>query len=163
MSDFEWLQIMDDGYGALKVTFCRKALNCEFRPCEKCSQTFVTVVKCFVWKKHPIGWSWFAWVNALRNLSRKSWFLSRHCFMLSITMEVEPIFWLTRRLQFCERKKHFGAPLTQATSYCLLQDTFWLRASKNAFEVGSIKFANSLSPPSIVKKVRTGSKSSPGT
>ena len=34
---------------------------------------------------------------------------------------------------------------------------------KNAFNVGSIKFANSLSPPSIVKKVRTGSKSSQGT
>ena len=34
---------------------------------------------------------------------------------------------------------------------------------KNAFNVGSVKFANSLSPPSIVKKVRTGSKSSKGT
>ena len=34
---------------------------------------------------------------------------------------------------------------------------------KNAFNVGSIKFANSLSPPSIAKKVRTGSKSSQGT
>ena len=33
---------------------------------------------------------------------------------------------------------------------------------KNAFNVGSVKFANSLSPPSIVKKVRTGSKSSQG-
>ena len=31
------------------------------------------------------------------------------------------------------------------------------------FKVGSVKFANSLSPPSIVKKVRTGSKSSEGT
>ena len=36
-------------------------------------------------------------------------------------------------------------------------------ASKNAVKVGSVKFANSLSPPSIVKKVRTGSKSSQGT
>ena len=34
---------------------------------------------------------------------------------------------------------------------------------KIAFKVGSVKFANSLSPPSIVKKVRTGSKSSQGT
>ena len=34
---------------------------------------------------------------------------------------------------------------------------------KNAFKVGSVKFANSLSPPSIVKKVRTGSKSNQGT
>ena len=34
---------------------------------------------------------------------------------------------------------------------------------QNAFKAGSVKFANSLSPPSIVKKVRTGSKSSQGT
>ena len=35
-----------------------------------------------------------------------------------------------------------------------------LRASKNAFKIGSVKFANSLSLPSIVKRVRTRSKSS---
>ena len=56
-----------------------------------------------------------------------------------------------------------GHPIAQARSYCLLPDTFWLRASKNAFKVGSVKFANSLSPPSIVKKVCPGSKSSQGT
>ena len=56
-----------------------------------------------------------------------------------------------------------GHPIAQATSYCLLPDTFRLQASKNAFKVGSVKFANSLSPPSIVKKVCTGSKSSQGT
>ena len=53
--------------------------------------------------------------------------------------------------------------LQQQKSYCLLPDTLWLRASKNAFKVGSVKFANSLSPPTIVKKVCTGSKSSQGT
>ena len=41
-----------------------------------------------------VQWSWFAWVNALCNLSCKKsllgWFLSRRCFMLCITMEVEP-------------------------------------------------------------------------
>ena len=37
------------------------------------------------------------------------------------------------------------------------------KKKKNAFNVGSVKFANSLSPPSIVKKVLTGSKSSQGT
>ena len=56
-----------------------------------------------------------------------------------------------------------GHPMARATNYCLLPDTLWLRASKNAFKVGSVKFTNSLSPPSIVKKVRTGSKSSQGT
>ena len=43
-------------------------------------------------------------------------------------------------------KKRFGA--------------FCLQASKNVFKVGSVKFANSLSPPSIVKKIRMESKSS---
>ena len=54
-----------------------------------------------------------------------------------------------------------GHPIARATSYCLMPDT--IRASKNAFKVGSVKFANSVSPPSTVKKVCTGSKSSQGT
>ena len=47
-----------------------------------------------------VQWSWFAWVNARYNLSHKKLqevrgslpgqFLSRHCFMLWITVEVEP-------------------------------------------------------------------------
>ena len=44
-----------------------------------------------------------------------------------------------------------GHPIARATSYCLLPDTFSLQVSKNAFRFGSVKFANSLSPPSIVK------------
>ena len=34
-----------------------------------------------------------------------------------------------------------GHPIAQATRYCLLPDTLWLQASKNAFKVGSVKFA----------------------
>ena len=45
----------------------------------------------------------------------------------------------------------------------LLVARHFLCASKNAFKFGSVKFANSLSPLSIVKKVRTGNKSSQGT
>ena len=37
-----------------------------------------------------------------------------------------------------------GHPKAQATSYCLFPDTFWLWASKNAFNDGSVKFTNSL-------------------
>ena len=55
----------------------------------------------------------------------------------------------------------FGHPIAWATSYCLVPDTFWLWAFKNAFNVGTVNFANSLS--SIVKKVYTGTKSSQGT
>ena len=123
--------------------------------------------------------------------SLPGWFLSRRCFTQCITMEVEPriakqykchhccscktylgkgmeggkkclcvIFWLTRRSRFRGRNAFWGHPKARATSYCLLPDTFWLRTSKNAFKVGGVKFANS--SPSIVKKVRTGSKSSQG-
>ena len=52
---------------------------------------------CICWAAQ---WRWFAWVNALCNLSRKrsrevaaslpGRFLSRRCFTLCITMEVEP-------------------------------------------------------------------------
>ena len=151
-----------------------------------------------------VQWSWFAQVNALCNLlckksqevtvSLPGWFLSRRCFTLCITMEVEPRIVKQYKWHHCcsckkllgkgdggWEKKYFrlfladqkivslvekcvlGHPTAWATSYCLLPDTFWLQASKNAFKVGSVKFANSLWPPSIVKKVRTGSKSSQGT
>ena len=72
-------------------------------------------------------------------------------------------FLADQKIENLWKKCVLGHPIARATSYCLLPDTFWLWASKNAFEVGSVKFANSLSPPSIVKKVRTGSKSSQGT
>ena len=152
-----------------------------------------------------VQWSWFARVNALCNLSRKKSrevavslpgrFLSRRCFTLCITMEVEPriekqykchhgccscksnrgkrmeggkkvflrLFLADQKIAISWKLCVWGHPIAWATSYCLLPDTFWLRASKNAFKVGSVKFANSLSLPSIVKKVRTGSKSSQGT
>ena len=63
-------------------------------------------------------------------------------------------FWPEDREFVEEKKKRLGASYRQATSYYLLPDTLWLQASKNAFKVGSVKFANSLSSPSIVKKVR---------
>ena len=72
------------------------------------------------------------------------------------------VFWLTRRSRIRRKKSVLGHPKARATSYCLFPDTLWLRTSKNAFNIGSVKFTNSLSPPSIVKKVRTGSKSSQG-
>ena len=52
-----------------------------------------------------------------------------------------------------------GHPIAPATSSCLLADTLWLWAFKNAFKVGTVNFAYSLSPASIVKKVCTGSVS----
>ena len=37
-----------------------------------------------------------------------------------------------------------GYPVSRATSYFLLPDSFQLRASKNAFKVGSVKFSHCL-------------------
>ena len=151
-----------------------------------------------------VQWSLFAQVNALCNLSRKKLrevavslpgrFLSRHCFTLCITMELEPrsakqykchhccscknyrgkgmegekkvwlrCFLANQKIASSWKKCILGHPIARATSYCLLPDTFGLRASKNVFKAGSVKFANSLSPPSIAKKVPTRSKSSQGT
>ena len=123
-----------------------------------------------------VQWSWFAQVYALCNLSCKKswevtvslpgWFLSRCCFMLCITMEVEP--WIAKQYKchhYCSCKNYWGKgmesgkkvsshllfffsdpkisiswkkcilghPVARATSYCLLPNTFWLQASKNAF------------------------------
>ena len=61
------------------------------------------------------------------------------------------------------KKKSFGASYSTSNKLLFVASTFWLRASQNVFKIGNVKFANSLSPPSIVKKVRTGSKSSQGT
>ena len=114
-------------------------------------------------------------------------FLGRRCFTLSITMEAEPRIMKQYKCHRCCSCKNYrgkgdggwkkvslhcfsadqkivsswkkcvlGHPIARATSYCLLPDTFWLQASKNVFKVGS---SNSLSPPFIVKKVCTGSKS----
>ena len=77
--------------------------------------------------------------------------VSLHCFLAD------------QKIVSSWKKCFWGHPIAQATSYCWLPDTFWLRASRNAFEVGSVKFTNSLSLPSIVKKVHTGTKSSQGT
>ena len=120
-------------------------------------------------------------------------FLSTRCFTLCITVEVEPRIAKQCKCQYCCSCKNYrgkgmeggkkvslhhfwadqeivrlwkkcvlGHPIAH-TSYYLLPDTVWLRASKNVFNIGNVKFANSPSPPSIVKKVRTGSKSSQGS
>ena len=57
--------------------------------------------KCFGASYWVVQWSWFARMNALCNFLHKKlwevtaslpgWFLSRRCFRLCITMEVEPI------------------------------------------------------------------------
>ena len=115
--------------------------------------------------------------------------LGGHCFMLCITMEVEPrimeqykcqyccicknywekvmekhlfiIFWLTRRLWVRVKNTHLAYYST--SNKLLLPDTFWQWAFKNVFQVGTVNFTNSLSLPSTVKKVCTGSNSGQGT
>ena len=117
-------------------------------------------------------------------------FLSRRCFTLCITIEVGPRIAKQYKCHHCCSCKNYrgkgmeGGKKSVFPSFfggsrfregekkkkkkkCvlghLIARAFWLRASKDAFKVGSVKFANSLSPPSVVKKVRTESKSSQGT
>ena len=102
-------------------------------------------------------------------------FLSRRCFTLCITKEVEPRtakqykghhccscknywgkgmeggikvylhhFLTDQKIASSWKKCVLGHTMAQATSYCLFPDTGWLWASKNAFKVGSVKFANSI-------------------
>ena len=57
----------------------------------------------------------------------------------------------------------FGASYSTSNKLLLVARHILTTGLKNVFKVGSVKFASSLSPPSIVEKVRTGSKSSQGT
>ena len=116
--------------------------------------------------------SWFARVNALCNLSHKK-------SQKVVAATSRPIyrgrwqrmkknmsshhFWADQKIVSSWKKCIFWHPISWATIYCLLPGTFWLWAFKNALKVGTVNFANSLSLPSIVKKVHTGSKNSQGT
>ena len=73
------------------------------------------------------------------------------------------VFWLTRRSRVRGKKMRFGAPYSTSNKLLLVARHIMTTGLKNAFKVGSVKFASSLSPPSTVKKVYTGSKSSQGT
>ena len=59
-------------------------------------------------------------------------------------------------------KMRFGASCSTGNKLLLVACRI-LITGLQIFKVGNVKFANSLSPPSIVTKVRTGSKSSQGT
>ena len=65
---------------------------------------------------------------------------------------------LTRR-----SRVRFGACYSRSNKLLCVAKHILATGLQNVFKVGSVKFANSLSPPSIVKKVPTGSKSSQWT
>ena len=56
-----------------------------------------------------------------------------------------------------------GASYSTSNKLLLVARHILTTGLQNVLKVDSVKFANSLSPPSIMKKVRTGSKSSQGT
>ena len=76
-----------------------------------------------------VQWSWFAWVNALCNLSCKKsqevaasfqgQFLSSHCFMLCITVEVEPRIAKQYKCQYCCSWKLTGERGWRVEQKCL--------------------------------------------
>jgi len=94
-----------------------------------------------------VQWSWFARVNALCNLSRKKSrevaaslpgrFLSRHCFTLCITMEVEPRIAKQYKCHHCCSCKKYQGKGMEGGKKCLCV-VFWLTRrsrvhGKNAF------------------------------
>ena len=88
------------------ATCTQAAMYCCFPRCHQCISAMALSTVVFYW---AVQWSWFARVNALWNLSRKKsqevaaslpgGFSSRSCFMLGITMEVEP---RTAKLYKCQ-------------------------------------------------------------
>ena len=71
------------------------------------------------------------------------------------------VFRLAEDRGFVE-KMRFGASYSTSNKLLLVARHILTTGLKNAFKVGSENFANSLSPPSIVKKVCTGNKSDAG-
>ena len=121
-----------------------------------------------LWKKcvlgHPIarttGYCLLpdtCWLRASKNWSRKNY--RGKVMEGGKKVSLHRFFGWPEERDFVGKKCVLGHSIAQAAKYCLLPDTFWLRASKNVFEVGSVKFANLLSPPSFVKKVRTRTRS----
>ena len=77
--------------------------------------------------------------------------VSLHCFLAD------------QKIASLWKKMLFEASCGTNNKLLLIARHIMTTGFKNAFKVGSVKFANSLSPPSIVKKVHTRSKSSQGT
>ena len=73
------------------------------------------------------------------------------------------VFWLTRRSRVRGKNMFFAIVQHEQQLIACFQTHFDYGPSKIPFKVGTVNFANLLSPPSIVKKVRTGSKNSQGT
>ena len=70
-------------------------------------------------------------------------------------------FFADQKIASSRKKIRLGA--SYSNKLLLISRHIMTTGSKNAFKIGSVKFANSLSLSSIVKKVRTGSKGSQGT
>ena len=69
-------------------------------------------------------------------------------------------FWADQKIASSWGKMRFGASCSTSNKLLLVARHILTMGLQNAFKVGSVKFANSLSPPSIVKKVCIGSQSS---
>ena len=91
-----------------------------------------------------------------KNYHGKGWSVEKKC--LCVVLQ-----WLTSRSRVRGEKNRSGASYSTSNKLLLVVRHILTTGLQTVFEVGSVKFANSLSPPSIVKKVRTGSKSSQGT
>ena len=152
-------------------------------------------------KQHcgAVQWSWFARVNALCHLSCKKWwevtaslpgrFLSRRCFTLCITMEVEPRIAKQYKCHHCcswkiTRESGWRVEKSVFVSFFWLTRRLRFRGKKSVLghpitwatscrllpdtcwlwaSKNAFKVCSVKFTNSIVKKVCTGSKSSQGT
>ena len=72
-------------------------------------------------------------------------------------------FGTDQKIAISWKKMCLGASYSTSSKLLLVARHIVITGLKNAIKCGSVKFAKSLSPSSIVKKVRTGSKSIQGT
>ena len=72
------------------------------------------------------------------------------------------VFRLTRRSRVCGENNAIFGILYQEQQLLARCQTHYDYVLQNVFKAGTVNFVNSLSPPSVVKKVQTGSKNSQG-
>ena len=119
------------------VIFC--ARSCERLQRHFWADFWVGIVSCCVkqWKLNLELWSRTnATTVAIAKITgKRGWRVEKKCLHH---------FLADQKIVSSGKKCLLGHTIARATSYCLLPDTFWLWASKNAFKVDSIEFVNSV-------------------
>ena len=139
-----------------RFTFCSKLIDSVRLMARAVRLSPLEAIQRRTWRLGPywaVQRSWFARVNALCNLSRKksrevaeslpSRFLSRRCFTLCVTMDVEPR--IAKQYKFhhcCSCKNYRGKGMESGgKSVCVV---FWLTRRSRVREEEKMRFGASL-------------------